>query len=84
MQIPVATSRLPKAVPGFTERRPNANRTLQSLTFTEAQESQWRVPTTERESPQGVVRQWLREPSEDLQLSGYLRDYLHGQLLTQL
>ncbi|MDQ0651193.1 choline ABC transporter substrate-binding protein [Pseudomonas cedrina] len=53
--------------PDFAERCPNANRLLENLTFTAAQESQLMVPIMERESPQDVARQWLRDHPEDLQ-----------------
>ncbi|MGK9608318.1 hypothetical protein O6455_24795, partial [Salmonella enterica subsp. enterica] len=45
----------------------NANRLLANLTFTAAQESQLMVPIMERQSPQEVARQWLRDHPEDLQ-----------------
>ncbi|MCP5978879.1 hypothetical protein NL364_30760, partial [Klebsiella pneumoniae] len=44
-----------------------ANRLLENLTFTAAQESQLMVPIMERQSPQDVARQWLRDHPEDLQ-----------------
>ncbi|ONH54394.1 glycine betaine/proline transport system substrate-binding protein [Pseudomonas cedrina] len=53
--------------PDFAERCPNANRLLENLTFTAAQESQLMVPIMERESPQDVARQWLRDHPGDLQ-----------------
>jgi len=53
--------------PDFAERCPNANRLLENLTFTAAQESQLMVPIMERQSPQDVARQWLRDHPEDLQ-----------------
>jgi glycine betaine/proline transport system substrate-binding protein len=53
--------------PDFAQRCPNANRVLENLTFTAAQESQLMVPIMERESPQDVARQWLRDHPEDLQ-----------------
>lgn len=53
--------------PDFAERCPNANRLLENLTYTAAQESQLMVPIMERQSPQDVARQWLRDHPEDLQ-----------------
>ena len=53
--------------PDFAERCPNANRLLTNLTFTAAQESQLMVPIMERQSPQDVAKQWLRDHPEDLQ-----------------
>ncbi|MGK9415995.1 choline ABC transporter substrate-binding protein [Pseudomonas cedrina] len=53
--------------PDFAERCPNASRLLENLTFTAAQESQLMVPIMERESPQDVARQWLRDHPGDLQ-----------------
>ena len=53
--------------PDFAERCPNANRLLENLTFTAEQESQLMVPIMERQSPQDVARQWLRDHPEDLQ-----------------
>lgn len=53
--------------PDFAERCPNANRLLENLTFTAAQESQLMVPIMARQSPQAVARQWLRDHPEDLQ-----------------
>ncbi|KAF2408603.1 choline ABC transporter substrate-binding protein [Pseudomonas antarctica] len=53
--------------PDFPERCPNANRLLENLTFTAAQESQLMVPIMARQSPQDVAKQWLRDHPEDLQ-----------------
>ena len=53
--------------PDFAERYPNANRLLENLTYTAAQESQLMVPIMARQSPQEVARQWLRDHPEDLQ-----------------
>jgi glycine betaine/proline transport system substrate-binding protein len=53
--------------PDFGERCPNANRLLENLTFTAAQESQLMVPIMARQSPQDVARQWLRDHPEDMQ-----------------
>lgn len=53
--------------PDFAERCPNVDRLLQNLTFSAAQESQLMVPIMQRQSPQEVARQWLREHPEDLQ-----------------
>ncbi len=53
--------------PDYAERCPNVDRLLKNLSFTAAQESQLMVPIMQRQSPQEVARQWLREHPEDLQ-----------------
>ncbi|WP_437182376.1 choline ABC transporter substrate-binding protein [Pseudomonas vanderleydeniana] len=52
--------------PDYAQRCPNVNRLLENLTFTSAQESQLMVPIMERQSPQDVARQWLRDHPQDL------------------
>ncbi len=52
--------------PDYAQRCPNVNRLLENLTFSAAQESQLMVPIMERQAPQEVARQWLRDHPEDL------------------
>ena len=53
--------------PDYASRCPNVSKLMSNLKFTAAQESQLMVPIMERQSPQDVAKQWLRDHPEDLQ-----------------